>query len=266
MTQPSITDLSLYQSPVIFEQNAVISPTFCGRDSLLSYHAAFNLFMDIAAGHADHEGVGNFDMAKKHLFWVTVKTRLRFYERPRMGDHVTLRTWPEKPRHVQADRSYQMVRDNRLLVCGKTEWALINLATGRPGSMEDVYDASIVAPCPPALPGPYARVRGTFDTADTEDFPFIVPSTAIDAGGHMNNAVYLRAMMSTFTVKQLTQMPIREINAFYRSQCYEKDHLHIQRQKEEDGYEFRFMKEEADGTLSGPLFQAKITLGGETEA
>ena len=58
-----------------------------------------------------------------------MRTKIVFRERPGIEEHVTLRTWAEKPGAARCSRSYEIARGEEILVCGKTEWAVINTDT-----------------------------------------------------------------------------------------------------------------------------------------
>ena len=62
----------------------IVPLSHCDETGRLSVQGALGEFMDIAALHAEQIGVGGADMAKRGLFWLTVRTRIRFYKRPAM--------------------------------------------------------------------------------------------------------------------------------------------------------------------------------------
>ena len=66
----------------------------CDNLKKLSIPNIFSLFMDIAAEDAMQIGLGPDDLGE-NLFWLTVKTKIRFYERPEAMKTVTLDTWPQ---------------------------------------------------------------------------------------------------------------------------------------------------------------------------
>lgn len=218
----------------IHEQELLISPSISDAAGKLSYHDAFNVFMDIAAAHAQELGVGLYDLAARDLFWLTVKTQIRFFERPAMMDRITVRTWPEAPGKVRGSRSYELRRGGKLLIAGKTEWAVINTKTKQLSLMSDVYPPSLSYPEGSACPGPFARISDDFSGADVFS-RYTVRSTDIDVGGHMNNAAYVRAMLGCFSNEALAQMQISRIDVVFRSPCFEGETLEIRKKRNESG-------------------------------
>ena len=84
-----------------FEQEILIPPSACDYSGKLGYAGAFAVLMDLATEHAERLGIGLAAMKAKNRFWVTVKTKIIFYERPAVSEAVRLITWPEKPGAVK---------------------------------------------------------------------------------------------------------------------------------------------------------------------
>ena len=232
----------------VFEQSMLIGPSVCDASGRMSFHDTFSVCMDIAAAHADALGCGLYDLAPKDLFWVTVKTQLRFFDRPRMMERVTLRTWPEAPGKLRGNRSYEVRRGNALLIAGKTEWAVMRLKTMQPSLLREVYPAELEFTMESAAPGPFARITDDFSDSKTVA-AYTVRSSDIDVGGHMNNASYLRAALGSFSNEELRNMHIGKIDAIFRSPCFEGEKLTLQQRDNEHGHDLRFAKADASTAL-----------------
>ena len=74
-----------------FEKQIVLTPDLCGRRAGLSPLAAFTIFQGIASEHAEAIGVGGAAMAKRGEFWLTVHSRVDFYEPAYLMDALTAR-------------------------------------------------------------------------------------------------------------------------------------------------------------------------------
>ena len=214
----------------VFEKDLPVLPSMCDASGRLSYSGAFACFMDAAAQHGELLGVGWRDMSSRHLFWLTVKTKIVFSRRPNMGEHTTLITWPEVPGRIRCIRSYEIRQDDELLLCGKTEWAVLNTETKRMIPASEVFPNGNLFRQDSACNESFTKIPDDFDGMEPYA-AYTVRSTDIDVGGHMNNAAYLRAMFSTFSNEELKSMKIRSINAAFRSPCFEGDELLWQRTK-----------------------------------
>ena len=98
----------------------IVPLSHCDETGRLSVQGALGEFMDIAALHAEQIGVGGADMAKRGLFWLTVRTRIRFYKRPAMMQTVELETWPGTVEGMRCERYYTMKRGDALLAEAKS--------------------------------------------------------------------------------------------------------------------------------------------------
>jgi len=183
-------------------------------------------------------------MKENHAFWVTVRTRVRLERRPEIMAQVTLETWPAAPGKVRCDRFYRMRSGDALLAEGRTEWCVVNTETGSTCPLEGVFDAETEYREEKLLDTPYARFRHNFTDADCA-CSYVVRTSDIDLGRHMNNVAYLRLICDSFSVAELEDMNVRELEIMFLSSCYEGDHLEVMRRRTDAGFEFGVRR--ADG-------------------
>ena len=190
----------------------------------LGYYETFRMFMDLANSHAEKLGIDQFTLMNRNLFWLTVKTRIRFYRRPLMSDTVEGQTWPLKPGSLRTDRCYRLCDSQGPLAEGRTEWAIMDLSKGRLANLTEIFPQDLVF---------------NEESFPIEDFPRIVPadgsyeikgtymvtSSDIDMGQHMNNAAYVRALIGMFSVQELKDMDIKEITVVFKTSAHEGDVL-----------------------------------------
>jgi acyl-ACP thioesterase len=191
--------------------------------------------MDLATEHALHLGVGFAAMRERDCFWLTVKTKIVFHDRPALSEAVRLATWPEKPGPLRFNRSYELRRSEELLISGRTEWAVLNTAAGTLVPSADIMPAGLTYERGSAIGESYARVPDRFSAADAFA-DYTVRASDIDLGGHMNNAAYPRALFDAFSIAELKAMQLRSVDLIFRAPCYEGDRL-------------TFYKKEGDGAI-----------------
>lgn len=225
-----------------YERPLTILPSMCDATARLGVPNAFALFMDLATEHAETLGIGMNGLMKQGLFWLTVRTRIRFIDRPALTEAVTLRTWPEKPERSRCNRDYAILRGDRIIVAGKTEWMIMNLKTNRLHPVDGVFPGDLEILEDKVLPEPFVRMTDDFDGADSLG-AYTVSSTDIDLGGHMNNAAYVRAIAGAFSSKDWQAMNIREMEVAFRSPCFEGETLDIQRRTTDAGTDVRLSRD-----------------------
>ena len=222
-----------------YHKNLFISPSLSDSEGKLSYPAAFNIFMDLASEHAELLGFGLNAMAKKNRFWLTVKTKIKFFRRPKMSENITACTWLEPPEKIRCSRNYALESKGEILVAGKTEWAVMNTVSGTLVPIGLVYPESFQYEKAPVFSDRFARITDSFDSSETIE-EYCVRSTDIDVGGHMNNAAYLRVLFGSLSCAEVQAWEIRNIDAVFRKSAYEGDVLTIERKKTKNGFLYRY--------------------------
>jgi acyl-ACP thioesterase len=235
----------------LYQQEMVIPPSLGDAEGLLAYDRAFALFMDVAAAHSELLGNGVRSMLDRGLFWLTVRSRGRFLRRPRIGEKVTLATWPEQPGKVRVNRSYEIVQQGEVLVAAKTEWTVLDLRTQRVSLVGSLFQPQLTYDLPSACPERFADVSRDYSDAESRG-SYRVRSTDIDLGGHMNNAAYLRALLGCFSAAEVKELDIRQIDMVFRAPCYEGDELELRRRPTEAGLDLAFLRE------GNPAFLARL--------
>ena len=233
----------------IYERELTILPSMCDGEGRLSVPDTFALFMDIATEHAEALNIGFRALMPRSLFWLTVRTRIRFYRRPGLVERITAATWPETPERSRCNRDYVLRQGEQVLAEGRTEWMIMNTQTGRLCPTDAVFPRGLDLVEDRVLPGPYMKL--TDDFAEAETFgSYTVRSTDIDVGGHMNNAAYVRAIAGAFTADAWRAMNIREMEVSFRTPCFEGETLKFQRRQGDAGLELRLSREDRTVALA----------------
>ena len=223
------------------EQKMILPPSLCDCSGKIAIPEIFSLFTDVATAHANLLGLGYYDLAPKDLYWIAAKNIFTINRRPKMADEITITTWPEKPKGASYIRDYVISSaDGETLITGKTQWAVINIKTGKLCSVNDIYplkdDLNF-----PSNPEQFSRIR--FSAAEQpadgkqsgpqELGQYIIKSTDIDVGQHMNNIAYIRAFERFFSTKEWEALNIKSMEVHFKNQCYEGDTLTYLMEKQE---------------------------------
>ena len=230
------------------QKEFTVLTSHCDASARLSITETFNQFMDIASDHAQLLGVGYHDMSAKGVFWFIARSRVRFYRRPLILEQARLETWPAAPGRVRCERYYTLHSGEELLAEGRTEWAVMNLETGKVvASAASGYPTDLQHRDEVVCPGPFRRFADDF-TPEEKVASLTVRPSDIDMGQHVNNVIYLRYLLDTFPVAQQKELQVREIELSYKTACFEGETLDIYRRKTEEGYLFAICH--ADGSTA----------------
>lgn len=163
----------------------------------------FQLMQDIAANHADHLEAGFEALQQRGLAWVLSRKKVRFYDFPRMGETVTLRTWPKGfQQKIFFMRDHEMLgADSRPLAVATSAYVLVNTSHRR-----------IAMPNALDLPFPDNGGKSALDELlekiATPEEPLQdcctlrVGYSAVDVMGHVNNARYIEWIADCFSLDE----------------------------------------------------------------
>ena len=222
-----------------YSRDVVINPSLCDASMRLGVAQTFDVMMDTAAEHAEKTGLGVYDMAKKGLGWLTVKTRIHFDDAPKMMDEVISSTWAQKVDESRCERAYTIEKDGKLLISGKTEWAVLEAKTGKLHILRgDIYPEDVKLIDEKVLEEPFFKIKSDFENAEILG-SYKVTSGDVDLYGHMNNAKYAYALLSLFSSKELKKLQIRDIELVFKSPCFEGDTLEFRKVANDDVLEIR---------------------------
>ena len=233
-----------------------ITPDLCGIAPKLLPTGVVTIFQSAATTHAELIGVGGAAMAERGTYWVATHTRIDFLDSLDMMKTATVTTWPVECRMnaIRIYRNYRLEAEGRRIAEGKTEWVVL----GRDGSIVPFSETGFPQDfeyCEDSVcEGRLQRLRDSFGDED-EIYTFTVRASAIDTGHHMNNVIYVRAMLDCFTAQELADMKLASMEIRYAVACMEGEQLKIYKKRTDTGYILGVRK--ADGTSAAV---ASITL------
>lgn len=216
------------------EKNSKILVSQSDNRGRFSIPSVFSLFGDLASEHAPIIGLGSDVLAEKGLFWVAVRTKIKINRLPLMNDNVLAESWPEAPGRVRCVRYYSLSDFGGSLIEGKTEWAIINIESGRPQKLSEVYPGGMTHLEDTVCEGDFHKISDNFEGSELIG-KYTVRSTDIDIGQHMNNARYIHALFGLFSTSELEKTSISDIEINFRSQSYEGEELSFHARTADDG-------------------------------
>ena len=169
----------------------------------LKLSAFFQLMQDIAANHANHLGVGYEALQQRDLAWVLSRKKVRFMDFPRMGETITMRTWPKGlQQKIFFMRDHQMSgADGRPLAVATSAYVLVSTKARRimlPNALEmnlpNNEGMSALDDILEKLPAPGDPLQ------DCCTLP--VGYSAVDIMGHVNNARYIEWIADCFSLDE----------------------------------------------------------------
>ena len=240
----------------MLEKSLYVTVSHCGADGAMTVDRLLEFFQDLASQHGEMIGVGLEDMTRKQRFWLTVRSRVRVFRAPRLGETVTGTTWPAPPNGLRCDRFYTVHgADGALLADGRTEWAVFDTAAGRVASPKGIFPENLEYRAGTAGGEGFRRLPTDF--ADVPELrAYTVPSTDIDVGRHLNNVAYSRILLGAFPVAQRLKQPVTELELCYRQPCFEGETLSVRARAGEGCTELAILRPDGAAALLGRMVTA----------
>ncbi len=171
-----------------------------------------NILQDAATTDAERRGFGMDFCIKNNMTWVGNDYVIEINRLPKVGEEITIKTWPSLAGKFAARRDFAIYDENgELIIKSASRWLLINLDKKRPLSIPDTLQG-YTAIDEQILETDFAKIAEPVD--NLEYYQYKVRYDDIDINHHINNAVYvLWAGEAVNNVWHKTHTPVRiEIN------------------------------------------------------
>ena len=208
--------------------------------------ALLALTQESACMSADELGFGYADLKPAALGFVIVNSYCSMLRPVRLGEEVTVSTWPLPPRHVFFERDYRLTSGGEEVAAVASRWCLVDLADFSLCTPERLGKAHENCPYrdektvqPPAWKIP--RVK-----KGVEAYRMRVGNSHCDHYFHANNARYADFFFDCFSMEELAARPVSAFQIAYIKQA-------------KPGTELVFVREDAEG---GAICEARAD--GET--
>ncbi len=150
-----------------------------------------NYLQEAAGNHAEKLHVSIDDLGKDNKTWVLSRLRLSITNQPKLGQTITVRTWPSGTDRLFTTRDFEILdEDGHYLVKATSVWLVIDRTTRRPYRLPESI-VNLIRPDTPRaltidlhqqLPEPDHTVRSAELIARRSD---------LDVNGHVNNVHYI---------------------------------------------------------------------------
>lgn len=171
----------------IYKQEFTVSHIHTDRFGRVKPSVLLYFMQEVAGAHSNLLSVGRDLLESKHLFWVATRSRLQVTRLPRLGERVTVETWPMPTTRVAYPRSvvaYDAAGCE--LFRAITLWVLVDDRTRAmilPGKSGVEVDGTLTGN---ELTAPHAIAARPMENAVTRRVGY----TLLDENGHMNNTRY----------------------------------------------------------------------------
>ncbi|MCF8105998.1 MAG: hypothetical protein K9K64_10980 [Desulfohalobiaceae bacterium] len=209
-------------SELVHQEKIRVKTYECGPNGFVYPHDLLRQMQEAASNHADRLKWGFADLAAQDLFWVLSVIRVEIAEFPRFGSEFVLSTWPSGLSRLRADREFLgFAPDGKHLFAASSSWMVLKREKGRPANLLSLQDPFPVGG-DRALPG---RLRRDKPGQRPEPlYRILVPASALDVNGHVNNTEYARWAFDTLCLRRGRET-LKGFQVSYHSEVFAGDEL-----------------------------------------
>ncbi|MBQ9247630.1 MAG: hypothetical protein IJ171_03485 [Ruminococcus sp.] len=209
-------------------KETVIPASICDPNVVLSVKGAFDLVQDFLTEMMGELHIDGVTLREKYgCVWVFTRNRMQIDRAPGWMERCVIESYISSARGAKMTVD-TVLKDSEGKIClySRIEMCALDLKTQKIKRIRDVGVTSDTHVEAPERDIEFSRLRheGLSDIGT-----LVVQSGDIDFVQHTNNVSYVRFVMNTYSVKELRERPVREIEVRYAGQTHEGDTLTIRK-------------------------------------
>ena len=211
---------------MIYKKNGFIGAGLIGADTKLSVLGAFRIVEDAVTEMMAALKIDGLTVERQYnAMWVFTKNRIKLIRPLQWGEDYTVESFITAFSLVRLNIETAVKdKSGEIVAYSKTELCALNLGTGRILKTSEVGLNETFVKEPSLMDVVFTNFSGS-ELPQVESAT--VRSTNIDFSHHTNNVEYVRLLLNTYSVKEIIDSPIKEIEVCYISQSFENDVLQI---------------------------------------
>ncbi len=206
-----------------------VSASLADASTNLSIIGAFQIVEDAITEFMGELKIDGITTKKIYnAVWVFTKTKIKFLKNLGWNNKYTLTCFISKISKATIDIDVEVKNiDEEICFYSRTELCALDMDSGRIRKVSTVGVGDSFKFDVPSIDLSFTKI-------DVEELPIKeqvkVRFTNIDYAVHTNNVEYIRFMLNTFSVSELMDSPINEMEILYVNQSFENDILTIQKE------------------------------------
>lgn len=211
----------------MFEFDSRIRYSEANYQGKLDMLGVLNYFQDCSTLESEVKGMGYEEFHKLNLVWVLSTWQIEVKRYPKVGEKVTIGTFPTDFKGYFGRRNFFMKDEaGEMIAMADTLWTLLNYAEGKPAKMTEEIRSRYVLHESLPMGNTKARIAIPKEMDILNEVE--IKKRYLDANLHVNNGQYLRLVFENIEDNGYTFF-----RAEYRKQVREKDRVKILRGENE---------------------------------
>lgn len=237
-----------------YKKEFVVTYSEMDSSGFLSLQNAFIISQDVLSEYLESVGAGSITLRKENLAaWVITKMAIKINVMPVFQEKVFVHAFVSKLSQIYLEgESVFFNEQGDVLFLTKTQACPIDVKKRTIRPISSISFPSDFECTPTRFAEPFERMT---DNLYGIDFSFEqkIYSCDIDYCKHVNNVIYIKQMLNTFSTAELSKRKIKGLNLNYLKETFEGDILAVY--KKDDGNKSEFIIKRKDDTVfRGVLF------------
>lgn len=232
---------------MIYQRDSYVSGSMCDCRTQLSPLAADCIVENAVTELMGELGIDGITAIEKYnAMWLMVKNRIHFIRQPAWREEFTIKSFITECSGARLDIDTVIsAADGSALVTAKTEFAVIDLESGKLRKVETVGCSQSMVHL---LEDTGLRFTRFQRTEGTDIDSVTIRSTDIDYCFHTNNVQYVRFVLDTYDTEWHKQHSPADIEIHYTGQSFEGENLVIEKLTSDSGDLFRIKRDSKELT------------------
>lgn len=186
----------------------------------LTMSSLINYFQDCSTFHSEDLGLGVEYLKGQHLVWVLCYWQITVSRYPKLGERVTVGTFPYDMKGFLGYRNFVMLdEEGEYLAKANSLWSLLNTDTGKPVAVpENMIEKYVLSP---KLDMDYSSRKIGITGECVPKEPLVVKQHHLDTNHHVNNQQFIDMTMDFLP----ENFCVGQVRAEYRKQAFLDDIL-----------------------------------------
>lgn len=179
----------------------------------------FSFFQEASSDASEELGFSIERLEKEfRVAWVLMKMRVDVMRSPKLGETITIETWPLKPGRLSYDRDF-LVKDSKgkVIIRAISTWIIMDLKERKIDRNQrvDISYPSLINERAIDAKMKKLRASGPLQTA----YQKMIGYSDVDFNGHLNNARYVDYIMDCFQVAEHKKYKINSMEVHFTNEA-----------------------------------------------
>lgn len=220
----------------------------------LKLSSLLSIMEESACLSAEELGFGYSVLQPKNIGFIIVNWYIELFRSIRLGDILTVKTWPVPPKRLIVFRDYELFVNDEKVGVATSRWCLVDLKTFRLLPSSVAFDENMRYNDFRSVDGVNLKIP---ELSDGEHrYSKKIAYSDYDHYNHVNNTKYADFLMDAFSVEELESKWIKSVRITYVKQSKFGETIAVYKKMQDDGSRI------VEGRVNGELrVQMSLVLG-----